>query len=88
MATWWQARSRWFRTPGSAGRGWQHHQLAAIDFHGVTGSQLPPPTGLDRPVDAHLAALDAVLGLTAGAHQTLPFEKLLQLHGADAPEQR
>jgi len=66
----------------------QHQHLPSVDRHGITRGQLTAPPGLDRAIHGHVAALDALLGFTAGAHQALPFEELIQLHREGAPGQR
>lgn len=70
------------RTGSSAWPLQRHHQqLPTIDADRISHRQLPAAAGLDQAVHAHIAALDAPLGLTTGGHQTLKFEVLIQLAG-------
>jgi len=50
---------------------WGHHDLAAIDLHGITQAQLAPSAGFDRAIHPDVAALDPQLGLTSGANKPL-----------------
>lgn len=60
----------------------------AVDGHRVARGQLAAAPGLDRAVHGHIATLDALLGLAAGADEALPFEELIQLHRQGAPGER
>lgn len=60
----------------------------AVDGHRIAGSQLATAPGLDRAVHAHVATLNALLGLAAGADEALPFEELIQLQRQGTPEER
>jgi hypothetical protein len=62
-----------------------HQHLAVIDHHHVAGMQLAAAAGFDGVVDAHIATLDALLGLTAGGSQPLPFEELIELQEGRGP---
>ena len=55
-----------------------HHVGLAIDLHPVAGLELAAPLGFLEAVHPHLTALDALLGFTAGEHQALPFEELIE----------
>ena len=50
----------------------------AIDLHTITGPEFAAPLGFLKAVHPHLTALDALLGLAAGEHQSLPFEVLIE----------
>ena len=56
-------------------------QLPPIDRHRIAQGQLPAAPGFDAAVDAHVAALDAQLGLATGAHQALVLEELIEFQG-------
>ena len=50
----------------------------AINLNAIAWLELAAPLGLLKPVHTHLAALDALLGLTAGEGHPLPFEDLIE----------
>ena len=50
----------------------------AIELYAIAWLELAAPLGLLKPVHPHLAALDALLGLTAGERHPLPFEELIE----------
>jgi len=50
----------------------------AINLDAIAWTKLAAPLGLLKPVHTHLAALDALLGLTAGEGHPLPFEELIE----------
>ena len=50
----------------------------AIELYPVTGLELAPPLGFLKAVDAHLSALDALLGLAAGKDQAFPLQELIE----------
>jgi hypothetical protein len=50
----------------------------AINLNAIAWLELAAPLGLLKPVHTHLAALDALLGLTAGEGHPLPFEELIE----------
>ena len=50
----------------------------ASQFHPVARPELATPLGFLESVHPHLARLDALLGFTAGKHQSLPFEELIE----------
>ena len=49
-----------------------------IDLNAIAWLELAAPLCLLKPVHPHLAALDALLGLTTGERQALPFEELIK----------
>ena len=49
-----------------------------IDLDAIARLELAAPLGLLKTIDPHFAALNALLGLTAGECQSLPFEELIQ----------
>ena len=54
-----------------------NHNLSG-ELHPITRLELAAPLGLLKPVHPHLAALDALLGLTTGERHPLPFEELIE----------
>ena len=58
-----------------------HAMGLAIDLNAIAGLELAAPLGFLKTVHPHLAALDALLGLTTGESQALPFEKLVEAEG-------
>ena len=52
-----------------------------IDLDAITGLELAAPLGFLKAIHPHLTALDALLGLTPGEDQTLPFEELIEANG-------
>ena len=62
----------------AAGLEGRHHQLLAGEFDPIPGLQLAAAPLLQFAIDAHIALLDPEFGLAAGAHQALPFQKLIQ----------
>ena len=50
----------------------------SIELNAIAWLELAPSLGLLKPVHPHLAALDALLGLTAGERHPLPFEELIE----------
>ena len=50
----------------------------AVDLHTIAGFELSASLSFLEAVHAHLSALDALLGFTAGEHQALPFEELIE----------
>jgi hypothetical protein len=49
-----------------------------IDLDSIAGAKLAAPLGLLKAIHPHLAALDALLGFTAGECHPLPFEELIE----------
>jgi hypothetical protein len=56
-----------------------HQHLATIKAHHVARMELAATAGFDGVIDAHIAALNALLGLAASGGQPLPFEELIKL---------
>ncbi len=50
----------------------------AIQLNAIARLELAAPLGLLKAIHPHLAALDPLLGLTAGERQALPFEELIE----------
>jgi len=50
--------------------------------------ELAAPLGFLKAIHPCLAALDALLGLTTGEHQALPFEELIEANGLAAMARR
>ncbi len=55
--------------------------LMAVNRHRIPQGQLAAPAGFNRAVHPHIATLDPQLRLTAGAHQALKFEELVEFQG-------
>ena len=53
----------------------------AIELHAIARFELAAPLGFLEAIHPHLTALDALLGLTTGEGQALPFEKLVEAEG-------
>lgn len=51
------------------------------ELHPITRFELAAALGFLKAVHPRLAALDALLGLTTGEHQPLPFEELIEPEG-------
>ena len=51
-----------------------------VDLDAITGFELAAPLGFLKAIHPHLTALDALLGLTAGEGQALPFEELIEAY--------
>jgi hypothetical protein len=62
----------------AAGLESRHHQLLASELDPITRLQLAAAPLLQFAIDAHIALLDPEFGFAAGAHQALPFQKLIQ----------
>ena len=50
----------------------------SIELNAIAWLELAAPLGLLEPVHPNLAALNALLGLTAGERHPLPFEELIE----------
>ena len=50
----------------------------AIELNAIAWLELAAALSFLKAIHPHLAALDALLGFTAGERQTLPFEELIE----------
>ncbi len=57
-------------------------QFATVHAHRVPKRQLAAAPQLDGSVDAHVAPLDAQLGLATGGRQAMELEELIKLQGS------
>jgi hypothetical protein len=55
-----------------------HHHGFAGHLHAITGPELAAALGFLETIHPHLAALDALFGLSTGENQPFPFQKLIQ----------